>query len=59
LNLEKEGEEGEEEDEEEKDEEEDIPLGWRFSWFHQLLQVQIIYNTHSCLHITVQKPWSF
>ena len=56
LKQEKEEEEEEDEEEEKEDEEEEkSPLGWRFSWFHQLLQTQILYNTRLWLHITVQK----
>jgi hypothetical protein len=50
--------EEEEEEEKEDEEEEESLVGWRFLWCHQLLRAQILYNTHSCLHITVHKLWS-
>jgi len=50
--------EEEEEEKEDEEEEEESSVAWRFSWFYQLLQAQVLYNTHSCLHITVHKLWS-
>jgi len=56
--LKQEEEEEEEEEEEKEDEEEESPLDWRFWWFHQSLQAQILYNKNACLHFAAQKLWS-
>ena len=36
----------------EDEEEEESPRGWRFSWFYQLLQAQILYKAHTHIYIS-------